>query len=303
MTAAQVNAVIAAVPAASGAPTGGWERQRRRVTAILFVAPLVTMIVLFVVPLAFLAWLSLFGDDGFSLRAYAELTRPVYARLLLFTLQLAGSVTLICLVISYPAAYLIANVQGAFARWMTLALLITLWLSVLARTYSWIIILQRNGLVNAVLAWSGAITTPVSLVYNRTGVYIGMVHILLPFMVLTLVPMLRAIDPQLMRSALSLGANPWKTFWRVYFPLSLPGVVAGSILVFTMGLGFFITPAVLGGGSATTIVMAIKDQVQVLVDLRLAAATSVTLLVVSVGILLLYEKIAGVDRIFGTGRQ
>jgi putative spermidine/putrescine transport system permease protein/spermidine/putrescine transport system permease protein len=291
------------LPATAAVARGSWESQRRRVTAILFAAPLAVMALLFVLPLLVLIWLSFFGDDGFSIRAYAELTRPVYGRLMLFTLELAFVVTVICVAISYPIAYLLANVQGPYARWMTLALLLALWLSVLARTYSWIIILQRNGIVNTMLTWSGLTQSPLSLVYNRTGVYIGMVHILLPFMVMTLVPMLRAIDPQLLRSALSLGANPWKTFWRVYFPLSLPGVVAGSILVFTMALGFFITPAILGGGRASTIVMAIKDQVQVLVDLQLAAATSVMLLIVSIGILLIYEKVAGVDRIFGTGRQ
>ncbi len=185
---------------------------------------------------------------------------------------------------------------------MRLALLITLWLSVLARTYSWIIILQRNGIVNRLLIGAGLVDHPLSLVYNETGVTIGMVHILLPFMIMTLVPALRAIDPNVVRSALSLGARPRVAFRRVYFRLSLPGVVAGSILVFTMALGFFITPAILGGGRTSTIVMAIMDQVQVLVDLPLASATSVALLAISVLILVLYEKIAGVDRIFGVGR-
>ncbi len=129
-----------------------------------------------------------------------------------------------------------------------------------------------------------------------------MVHILLPFMVMTLVPSLAAIDPALVRSALSLGARPRAAFWRVYFQLSLPGVVAGSILVFTMGLGFFITPAILGGGRATTIVMAIMSQVEQLVDLPLASATSVTLLAISLLILVLYERIAGVERVFGARR-
>jgi ABC-type spermidine/putrescine transport system permease subunit I len=286
----------------SAPPRGSWDRQRRRVTLVLFAAPLAAITLLFVVPLAVLAWLSLFGDGSLSLQGYAELARPVYGRLMLFTIQLAFIVTLACVVISYPIAYLLANLEGAFGRWMSLALLLALWLSVLARTYGWIIILQRHGIANSLLLWSGLTDTPLSLVYNKTGVYIGMIHILLPFMVMTLVPMLRAVDPQLLRSALSLGANPWKAFCRVYLPLSLPGVVAGSILVFTMALGFFITPAILGGGRASTIVMAIKDQVQVLVDLRLAAATSVMLLAVSIGILLVYQKVAGVDRIFGGGR-
>lgn len=286
----------------SAAPVSSWDRQRRRVTMALMAAPLAAMAVLFVLPLAELGWLSVTGHGGLSLVAYGELLRPVYGRLMLFTLELALIVTILCLIIGYPVAYLLANLDGRQGQWMRLALLITLWLSVLARTYSWIIILQRNGIVNRVLIGAGLVDHPLSLVYNETGVLIGMVHILLPFMIMTLVPALRAIDPNVVRSALSLGARPLVAFRRVYFQLSLPGVVAGSILVFTMALGFFITPAILGGGRTTTIVMAIMDQVQVLVDLPLASATSVALLAISLLILVLYEKIAGIDRIFGVGR-
>lgn len=280
-----------------------WLRQRRRVTLALFAAPVAVMLLLFVTPMLELVRLSLSGENGLTLEGYAELLRPVYLRLMLFTLELAVEVTLLCLVIGYPLAFLLANIPGAFARWLTLALLISLWLSVLSRTYSWVILLQRNGVVNNFLVWSGLSDSPVGLVYNEVGVLIGMTHILLPFMVLTLVPALRGIDPVLVRSAASLGAGPFMVFRRVYFPLSLPGVVAGSILVFTMALGFFITPAILGGGKTTTIVMAIRNQVQQLVDLRLASATSVMLLVVCFVILLLYERLSGVDRLFGAGKQ
>ena len=284
-------------------PGDVWLRQRRRVTIALFVAPVAVMALLFVAPMLELVRLSLSGENGITLEGYAELLRPVYLRLMLFTFELALEVTLLCLVIGYPLAFLLANIQGAFVRWLTLALLISLWLSVLSRTYSWVILLQRNGVVNNFLVWSGIADAPVGLVYNEVGVLIGMTHILLPFMVLTLVPALRAIDPVLVRSAASLGAGPFMVFRRIYFPLSLPGVVAGSILVFTMALGFFITPAILGGGKTTTIVMAIRNQVQQLVDLRLASATSVVLLLVCFIILLLYERLSGVDRLFGAGKQ
>jgi ABC-type spermidine/putrescine transport system permease subunit I len=287
---------------ASPARAEGWERQRNRATLALLIAPLALMGLLFVVPLLYLVWLSFGGPQGFSLVGYEELLEPVYLRLALFTLQLAFTVTVACALVAYPLAYLLAHIEGALSRFVTVALLISLWLSVLARTYSWIIILQRNGLVNAVLTGTGLTDQPLSLVYNETGVYIGMIHILLPFMVMTMVPTLKAIDLSLVRSALSLGATPWQAFRRIYLPLSLSGLVAGSILVFTMAIGFFITPAILGGGRVNTIVMAIQNQVQVLVDLRLAAATSVVLLVVSIAILVVYEKIAGVDRIFGKGR-
>lgn len=279
-----------------------WEKQRRRVTTNLLIIPFVLMMLLFITPLGYLVWLSFGGSAGFSLDGYRALSAPVYLRLALRTFQLAFLVTLACAVIAYPLAYLLAHIRSVVSRVIVFALLISLWLSVLARTFSWIIILQRNGVVNSLLQGAGITDGPLSLVYNETGVYIGMIHILLPFMVMTMVPTLRAIDPSLVRSALSLGASPWTAFRRVYFPLSLSGVVSGSILVFTMAIGFFVTPAILGGGRVNTIVMAIQNQVQQLVDLQLAAATSVVLLVVSILVLTLYEKIAGVDRIFGKGR-
>lgn len=289
--------------AAGGFRGADWETQQRRVTATVLVIPIVLMTVLFLVPLGYLFWLSLGGPDGPNINSYRELLAPVYLNLAYFTLQLAFFVTLACAVIAYPLAYLLANIESAVSRFMILSLLISLWLSVLARTYSWIIILQRNGVVNNLLQQAGITDQPLPLVYNQTGVYIGMIHILLPYMVMTLYPTMRAIDGSLVRSALSLGATPWTAFRRIYFPLSLSGLVSGSILVFTMAIGFFVTPAILGGGRANTIVMAIQNQVQVLVDLPLAAATSVVLLVVSLLILVAYEKIAGVEKIFGKGRQ
>jgi ABC-type spermidine/putrescine transport system permease subunit I len=292
---------VGSQPAASAAGDD-WERQRSRVTTRLLILPMVLMAALFIVPLAYLVWLSFGGPAGFSLAGYRSLGAPVYLRLGLYTFELAFIVTIACAVIAYPLAYLLANIQALVGRLLIFSLLISLWLSVLARTFSWIIILQRNGVVNSLLMSTGLTRQPLPLVYNETGVYVGMIHILLPFMVMTLVPTLRAIDASLVRSALSLGATPWTAFRRIYLPLSLSGVVSGSILVFTMAIGFFVTPAILGGGRVTTIVMAIQNQVQQLVDLRLAAATSVVLLCISIAVLSLYEKVAGVDRLFGKGR-
>lgn len=269
---------------------------------MLLAPPLLIMTLLFIVPIGLLVWLSLMDGGEFSLAGYAELTDPLYIKLILFTWQLAAIVTVICLVMAYPIAYILANVENTLSRWIVLFLVIAISLSVLARTYSWIIILQRNGILNRALIEAGIINSPLSLVYNSLGVLIGMVHILLPFMVLTLVPMLRAVNPGLVRSALSLGAHPITAFTRIYFPLSLPGVVAGCMLVFAMAIGFFVTPAILGGGRASTIAMAVQTQIEVLADLRLAAATSIVLLLMTVTVLLLYEKIAGVDRIFGAAR-
>jgi ABC-type spermidine/putrescine transport system permease subunit I len=280
--------------------TDGWQRHRRRVTLAMLALPVLAVALLFLAPMAQLAGLSL--EDG-SAAGYAELLRPVYFRLMLFTFELAVSVTLLCVLLGYPLAYLLATMPGRQGRLVTIVLLLSLWLGILARTYGWVVILQRNGIVNELLQSTGLIGAPLALVYNQTGVYIGMVHILLPFMVITLVPMLRAIDPALVRSAASLGASPWFAFRRVYLPLSVPGVLAGAMLCFAMAIGFFVTPAILGGGRASTIIMAIKNQLQVLVDLRLASATAIVLLVLSVAALLVCDRIAGVDRIFGAARR
>jgi ABC-type spermidine/putrescine transport system permease subunit I len=186
---------------------------------------------------------------------------------------------------------------------MAVGLFVSLWLSFLARTFSWIIMLQRNGVINRFLQSSGITDAPLSLVYNKTSVYIGMVHALLPFMIVTLVPALRAINPVFSRAAVSLGATPFKAFVYVYFPLSLPGVVAGSMLVFTLAFGFFVTPAILGGGRAPTIILAVRDLVQQVGDMQLASALSMTLLVICAALLVFYERMSGIDRMFGAEKR
>lgn len=299
----------AAAPAGPMRPTErtgltAWERQQRGLTVSLLSGPVLIMIVLFILPILVLVWMSFGGGSrtGWGLRGYESLLQPVYLRLLGFTLQLALLTTVICALLAYPLAYLMVNIKSRFTQWMAMTLFIALWLSFLARTFSWIIILQRRGVVNNFLLGTGLIDQPLELVYNQTGVYIGMVHILLPFMVITLIPAMKAIDPAYVRAALSLGATPGMVFRQIYLPLSLPGLVAGSMLVFTLAFGFFITPAILGGGRAPTIVLAIRDQIQQLGDLQLAAATSIVLLVICLALLFAYDRVSGVDKLYDRGR-
>lgn len=280
-----------------------WDLQRRRLTLSLMAPPMAAMVLLFVAPILVLVWMSFGGGsaDADPFAGYRALLQPVYLRLLGFTLQLALTTTLICALLAYPIAYLMVNIESRFTQWMAITLFIALWLSFLARTFSWIIILQRRGVVNNVLVGTGITDQPLELVYNKLGVYIGMVHILLPFMVITLIPAMKAIDPAYVRAALSLGATPAKVFRQIYLPLSLPGLVAGSMLVFTLAFGFFITPAILGGGRAPTIVLAIRDQIQQLGNLQLAAATSMVLLVICLGLLIAYDRVSGVDKLYDRG--
>jgi len=293
-----------AVPGrAARRPASPWERQSRLLTWSLLIVPLTAMLVLFVAPLLSLLWISFGGwAETYNLDGYAKLAAPVYRRLLVFTLQLAFTVTVVCAVLAYPIAYLMVCYKGSFARLMALGLFVSLWLSFLARTFAWIVILQRNGIVNSILMGAGITDEPLSLVYNQVGVYIGMIHIMLPFMVVTLASTMSAIDAAYLKAGLSLGARPFKVFWQIFLPLSMPGVVAGSILVFALSFGVYVTPAILGGGRTPTIVLAVKDQLQTLGDLQLAAATSMVLLVICLGILILYDRVAGVDKILQRGR-
>lgn len=276
-----------------------WLRQRRAATAVIMAAPLAALLLLFVLPMLQLLWLSFSSDSGFTLDNYWELGRPIYIRLTLYTFNISLLITVLCVAIGYPLAYLISRIGGALSRWIALFLVMSLWLSILTRTYGWVALLQRKGVINSMLVSSGITDQPLPLLYNPFGVVVGMLHLLLPFMVITLLPTFRSVDDSLIRASLCLGASPLRTFLKVFVPLTLPGVVAGSILVFVLAIGYFVTPAILGGGRSSTIAMAIKNQVLTLVDLPLAAATSVTLLVISVTALLIYERFSGVDRVFG----
>lgn len=284
---------------AGNAVESAWLRQRRAATAVIMAAPLAALLLLFVLPMLQLLWLSFSSDSGFTLDNYWELGRPIYIRLTLYTFNISLLITLLCVAIGYPLAYLIARIGGALSRWIALFLVMSLWLSILTRTYGWVALLQRKGVINSMLISSGIIDQPLPLLYNPFGVVVGMLHLLLPFMVITLLPTFRSVDDSLIRASLCLGASPLRTFLKVFVPLTLPGVVAGSILVFVLAIGYFVTPAILGGGRSATIAMAIKNQVLTLVDLPLAAATSITLLVISVTALLIYERFSGVDRVFG----
>jgi ABC-type spermidine/putrescine transport system permease subunit I len=275
--------------------------RRRKLTAAAFLLPAVAVLAaLLVLPLIRLVRLSFEHAGSVTFAEYRQLfTNTAYLRVFWMTFQLAAIVTVLCLLIGYPVAYAIAQASPRVRRWMMLPLLVGLTLSILARTYAWIVILQRHGLVNALLATLGLTSHPLTLVYNRFGVYVGMVHILLPFMVMVLLPTLRAVDPTLTTAARSLGAPPSKAFRLVFLPLSLPGVIAASTLVFVMALGFFITPAILGGGHTTTISMVVQTEVQDLLDWNLASAMAITLLAISLLALLVYDRFANVDRLYG----
>ena len=171
--------------------------------------------------------------------------------------------------------------------------------NLLVRLYAWIVLLQKMGVVNAVLLRLGMVEQPLPLVYNLTGVIVGMVHVLLPFMILPLYSVMKGIDPSLMAAAQNLGGTPAQAFRRVFLPLTYPGIGAGTLIVFMLSIGYFVTPALLGGLKETFIAQLIEQQVNVLIDWNFAAALAVLLLAVTLAIYYLFNRLLGLDRIWG----
>jgi len=235
--------------------------------------------VLFAYPVSWLLVLSV-TDPEPTLRNFKMLIEaPVYLRALWNTILISGSVTLLCMLLGYPIAYTMAHVGDRLRRLLVFIVLIPFWSSILVRTFAWMVLLQQKGLINkALVDYLGLVETPLTLIYNRTGVLIGMSHILLPFMILPLYSVLSRIEPSLSQAAASLGAPPVRSFVRVYLPLSLPGLVAGSVLVFVIGLGYYITPALLGGPGDAMIAQLIEMQIADFGNWGLAGALAVILL-------------------------
>jgi ABC-type spermidine/putrescine transport system permease subunit I len=281
-------------------------RPGRAGTALRGLAPLAPLLlfllVVFVVPLVRV--LALAGSGPGGLRGVlAELAAtPLYRDVLIRTFRVSLTVTAVCLALGYPLAYAIATGPRRLSLPLLTLVIVPFWISVLGRSFTWLVLLQRNGVVNQLLQGLGLIREPIPLVYNELGVYIGMVHILLPFMVLSLYGVLRAIDPTLLRAAANLGATDWQAFRRVVLPLSLPGVAAGSTLLFAIGLGFFVTPALLGGGRVTLVAMLIESNVRETLDWPLAAALSGALLVAALAVLLPASRLLRFERLSLGGR-
>jgi ABC-type spermidine/putrescine transport system permease subunit I len=236
--------------------------------------------------------LLLMSVEGGSFAPYERaLTDSLYTQVLIDTLGMALVVAMVCLLLGYPVAYFIASTSPLWATIGLVCLLLPFWTSVLVRTYAWSILLGRNGLVNQALGALGLADAPLPLLYNATGVAVGMVHVLLPYMVFPLLAIMRRIDHQLLDAAEGLGAPRWQVFRRVYLPLTLPGVLAGTTLVFVVSLGFFITPALLGGGRVMLIGTLIEQQIRQFLDWPFAAALSALLLAAAVLVHLLLGRL------------
>jgi putative spermidine/putrescine transport system permease protein len=221
------------------------------------------------------------------------LERTVYLRVLANTFRIALICTLVCAVLGYPLAYWLCSLQGR-ARMIALALVVLpFWVSILVRTYAWIVVLGNNGVVNRTLLELGLVGESLALLYNELGVVIGTTNVLLPFLVLPLFAAMLGIDRRVLQAAAGLGAPPGTVFWRVFFPLTLPALAAGCILVFILTLGFFITPAILGGGRVPMIANMIDLLINRMPRWELAAALSTVLLLVTFVCYAFYQWLVG----------
>ncbi len=226
-----------------------------------------------------------FSVETGTLEWYGKaLGEGLYLQVFWNTFEIALLVTAVCLLLGYPLGFLIATTTPAWATAGFIFVLLPLWTSVLVRTYAWMVLLGRNGVLNRWLIGAGIVDDPLPLLNNFSGVLIGMVHVLLPYMVLPIYGAVRRLDPALVSAAAGLGASNWRIFWRIWVPLTLPGIFAGSTIVFVLSLGFFITPALLGGGKVMMLAVLIEQQIHQTLNWPFAAALSAVLLALTLGV-------------------
>jgi putative spermidine/putrescine transport system permease protein len=226
----------------------------------------------------------------------APAEEAIFVRLLGRTFTIAAGVTLLCLVLGYPLAYVLAQAPARVANVLLVFVLLPFWTSLLVRTSAWIVLLQREGVINTALAQAGVIEAPLGLLFTRVAVFVAMTHVLLPFMVLPLYALMKTIPAVHTRAALSLGATPATAFWRVYAPQTLPGVGAGVLMVFIQALGYYITPALVGGPDDQMLSYFVSFYASKTLNWGMAAALSLVLLGATMALYYLYDRLVGIDR-------
>ena len=248
-----------------------------------------------IVPIGWLFWLSLFDENGqLSAANYARFFEQAsYIKTFVTTFKVAFTVTGACVLLGYPLAYMLSQLPRRAASICLIFVILPFWTSVLVRTYAWLVILQRKGLVNTWLMDLGVIGQPLPLANNFAGVVIGMTHIMLPFLVLPLYASMKSIDIDCLRAGMNLGASPAATFRQIFFPLSLPGLASGLVIVFVLCLGFFVTPALMGGGKVIMWAMRMEQTTSLYSNWGAGAALGVVLLAVTLALLGLFHWLLG----------
>ncbi|MBN9079570.1 MAG: ABC transporter permease subunit [Rhizobiales bacterium] len=300
----QADIVFARGPARKGRATGILDRGTWTTLGLLAPA-FVFLAIFFIYPVAQLLFLSVRTPAGaFTGQNYARIaTDPVFLDVLAITFKISLWTTVISIVGGYPIAYLLANAPEKRRNRLMIWVLLPFWTSFLVRTFAWMILLGKNGAVNKLLMAVGLTDAPLAMIYNLMGTLIGMVHAMMPLAIITMLPVMQKIDPNLMRAADTLGARGGQAFWRIYFPQSMPGVSAAAIMVFISSLGFFIVPSLLGGAHETMLPQVIITQLQELLNWAFAGALAVLLLVAALIVFVLYDRIVGMSTLAGASGE
>ena len=277
--------------------------------ALLTLPVLAFLLVAFLVPLVVIGTRSVTDfparvEPGLIANYQRFFAGEANVRVLANTFWIAGLSTIVCVAIGYPYAYLMSIVPTRAAGLLTIAVLVPFWSSLLVRTYAWQVLLRDTGVINSTLLDLGLIAEPLPLIRTLLGVLLGMTQILLPFMVLPVYAVMRRIDPEYTKAAANLGASPTRAFLHVFLPLSLPGVVAGALLVFVLALGFYITPALLGSPKETMLSEFIVIQVQQRLDWGLGGAMAIVLMAITMLVLFVASRFVQLRDVFGaTGEE
>ena len=275
------------------------ERRQSLMVLALTLPAIIAVCLVIVIPVGWLFSLSFLDSNGdLSLVNYEKMIAyKSYLRVFKTTFNVSFLTTFLCIVIGYPLAYFLSQIPRKYVGLFMLTVLLPFWTSLLVRTYAWLVMLQRNGLINNFAIDLGIWDAPVKLAHNLNGTLIGMVHIMLPFLVLPLYAAMRRIERHALQAAANLGATPVQAFWQIFVPLSLPGVVAGSLIVFVLCLGFYVTPAVLGGGKVILVSMQITAILEDQFNWGAASALGVVLLVSTFAVLLLASRFLKLDSV------
>jgi spermidine/putrescine transport system permease protein len=276
-------------------------RENRVLQGLVLIAPAdLYLFVFMILPLILVVILSFlsrgtYGEVEFAFNPsnYARLFDPIYGKILLYSLGVGLGTTLITILIGYPLAYFIARSPIRRRSMLLFLILVPFWTNFVIRIYAWIMILRGGGLLDAVLQWAHITTEPLGLMYTPTAVMIGMVYEFLPFMVLPLYTSLEKIENAILEAAADLGAPPWRVFLRVTLPLSVPGMIAGTILVFIPAMGMFVIPDLMGGAKTILIGNVIRNQFLTARDWPFGAAASMILLVMTLVMTMYYTRKAG----------
>ena len=281
---------------ASGHPSS------RRLAYFVLALPLLAYLTLFYGYPVFAMLLKSISEPVWTVENFVRIfANAVYLHVLWLTLRVAFIVTVCTLILGFPVAYILARIDRAKANLLMILVLLPFWTSILVRTYAWMVLLGREGLVNQFLMWIGAVNEPLRLLNTTFAVYLAMVHILLPFMILPLYSVIRGVDNNLLRAAAGLGATPFGVLRQVLLPLSLPGVSAGSLLVFILALGFFITPALVGGPRDMMIAVLIQQQVE-LFNWPFASALAALLLAAALVVFAAFARGFRIEEAFARAR-